>query len=236
MGKKKNLETRLLEMIEKEGEEVRREVNEFCFEGSLVNFQDASKTNPFDQFYMSQRTETIDQSFTDEQMERFCSEIRDRVKHGSLEDIEINLMERIQRYKGLRYSLENTAIKILPWNAEKPEYLCMGPEDSMDALVFLGGENAQAFLVTRNEDDLVSYYRLSEFHMLSLQKTPDQKELGLITSYVWLTAKVYSTVVMGFNLDPIKNLFFTDSLREKAAQEQAKHIERNDELWENSQK
>jgi len=68
-------------------------------------------------------------------------------------------------------------------------------------------------MLIRDENGDDYFLRLSEFHMLSLRTDPDpHKEVGLMTSFVWLSAKVYTSVVVAPSLDPIKNLLLSEAL------------------------
>lgn len=221
MGKKKNREKVLLKEANKQREEIDREISGFYEDGILANAQLVSVTEPFTQFYTTLRDKLVDQSLSDDEMEKRCSQIRNKVKKGTLDSIEINLMKGVHRYKGIDYSLGDAIIKVLPWNAQKPEYLYMRAEDTAEALIFLGGDDAQAFLVIKDEKGAISYVRLEEFHLLSIQETPDHEEVGLMTSFVWVTARVYSTVVKGLNLHPIKNLLLAESFQNKIEKERS---------------
>ena len=62
-----------------------------------------------------------------------------------------------------------------------------------------------AIMATQNEQGEEKYIRLSEFHLFSIQKNSDTgKDAGLITSYMWLTARVYSSIFLGHSFEPIR--------------------------------
>ena len=83
-----------------------------------------------------------------------------------------------------------------------------------DCLVFLGGEEGQGILAIKRDDEKVTFVRVSEFHMLAISENSEpNREVGLITSYLWITAKVSSSVIIGENLTPIKNLLCVDGLK-----------------------
>lgn len=53
-----------------------------------------------------------------------------------------------------------------------------------------------------------------EFHLLSLRENPDpRKEIGLMASYLSLTAKVFTSIIFASSLDPIKNLLLSEWLQ-----------------------
>ncbi len=148
---------------------------------------------------------------TKEQLSEECIRIRNNVKNGIPGNIEIQFNEGRQLSDKRVLPLGNTVIKILPMDESKPNYIFIKAGNTLDALIFIGGNDSQCIMVFRDENGDDFFLRLSEFHMLSLVEDPDpRKEIGLITSYIWLTAKVHSSVVLGFSLAPIKNLLLSD--------------------------
>lgn len=98
-------------------------------------------------------------------------------------------------------------------DAQVEEYLT--EKDSIEIIAFLGGEEGQAFMAVKNEEEVV-YVRLAEFHLLSISSNSKlEGEVGLMTSYSWLIGKVHSSVAYCDNLNPIKALFLSEGLRVK---------------------
>lgn len=81
-------------------------------------------------------------------------------------------------------------------------------------LIFIGGKEGQAILAIKNDDEKITFIRLSELHILSVSKNSEPgKEVGLMVSYLWITVKFFSSVIIGENLAPIKNLLCVDGLK-----------------------
>ena len=114
----------------------------------------------------------------------------------------------------------------------KPIYLYVKDGDTVDAMVFIGGENILAFLATKDENGKEKFIRLSEFHLLSYHENTDpKKEVGLLTSFVWPGVNIYSSVLFAWNLLPVKNLLLSEWLQNEwqrmkdAADQSANQIE-----------
>ena len=92
----------------------------------------------------------------------------------------------------------NTVVKILPMDTSAQDYtfIFIKSGDTLDASVFLGGDNASGIMVIKDENGEECFLRISEFHLLSLRENPNpRKEVGLMTSFLWLTAKVYTSII-----------------------------------------
>lgn len=209
----KNLD--LDQELEKEYFEVKKEVSAFYPNNELA----ISDKNDGKNFLEVIQKKADTQMLTEEQKEQIenkCFQIRSNVKDNKPGNIEINLIQGNQKSNGCTYDLGNTVIKAVTMDFDTPVYSYFKKGESLNSLIFLGGDDVQAFLVTKNEDGKVSYVRLSEFHLLSISENskPD-KEIGLMTSYVWLMGKIDTSVILGNNLCPIKNLFFAEWFRNK---------------------
>lgn len=207
--------TKILKADEKEKQAVEKEVNLFTEiragekESNLIS-------GTIDDILQFIKVEPESQIFDQEQCESICLEIRERVKHEESDSIEVNLDKKNQRYKGMKYELGDVLIKVLVMDIDTPYYLYLTEKDSIEAIVFLGGEEGQAFMAAKKEEGEVVYIRLAEFHLLSVNSNLKlEGEVGLMTSYSWLIGKVHSSVVYCDNLNPIKALFLSEGIRAK---------------------
>lgn len=211
---------RLLKMLDEEEQGVKNEVSQFYIDGVIA---DMSGPNTIGNVIATVRKALPSQSFHEDEMQEKCLRIREAVKQCKDNSIEINLKQGVHRYKGDKLELGKTVIKAVVFGTEEPIFYYFKQGDSFGAIVFLGGDDGQAFLATKQDDGKDSFTRLSEFHLLSINDNSDpEKEVGLVTSYIWRTAKVYSSVIMGFlNLDPIKNILLAEEI-ERASYEAEK--------------
>ena len=214
MGKKAK-KSAMLRLMEKEERMVKSEVSEFYPDGVRANMNHPSDQDPFAQIIsaVENRENQPTPVLTEEQMQENCFQIRNNVKDCKANNMEINFVEGVLRYKGNKYELGSTVIKAVTQGASKAVYLHLKKGDAVNSLVFIGGDNWQAFLVTK-DDNKTEFIKLEEFHLLSIsENSTPEREIGLMVSYLWLTKEDYFSIIMGYNLDPIKNLLLVDELR-----------------------
>ena len=223
MGSKKEMEflDRMLRKTDVERKEVNNQLSVFFEDGERVGFIFSPGKDPFYRIFSTLRKDVAPQTLTYEQMLEMCWQIRDNVKQGKPDNIELNFIRKIQRSNGNNYVLDNTALKVITMDTDTPAYLFIRKGDVLNSMVFIGGNEAQAFLVTKGEDGVDSVLRLSEFHMLSISdnSTPE-KEIGLLTSFSWINARVSSSIIISPNLAPVKNLLLAEGLRGKSNESQ----------------
>ena len=160
-------------------------------------------------------SETSTQRFiTQDEMEEHCHQVRDYVKQGKEDNIEIRLDNGTLLFLGKKYELGDVIIKTRTFDGDiSPTCIFIKAGGTLDARLFIGGESVSAVLATRTEKGDEHFTRLSEFHMFSLQKNPEpKKEVGLVTSYVWLTARIYLGIYLGYNFEPIRSLLLAEWL------------------------
>lgn len=142
-------------------------------------------------------------------------------------NIEIQLNRGRQLSERTNLPLGNTVVKLLPMDSTEPKYFYIKAGSALDGLIFLGGDNSWAIMAIKDGEGHDHFLQLAELHMLSVQENIDpRKETGLMTSYSWLTGKVFSSIITSFNLDPVKNLllsgwFESEWQRARAAKEQS---------------
>lgn len=205
---------KVMKALEKEELAVIEQVTTFYENGERVEMISPSIKDPFAAIFDALRKDTPPHDFTEEQMKKKCFQIRDYVKQGKPDNIEINLMKMIQRSNGSNHNLHNTLIKVLAKDATTPIYIHLTKDDVLTSLLFIGGDDSQAFLVTENENNKETVVMLSEFNLLSIsENSTPEREVGLMTSYSWLGTKVHSSIIVGMNLNPVKNLLGLEGLR-----------------------
>ena len=216
MGKNSGitLENRIIQMQEQEEKSVKSEVSKFYLDGTLPDFIPSSKQAPLAPLLAQAKTLSDPQALTQEQLAKECLSIRGNVKAGKPGNIEIQLNIGRQRFDRQILPLGNTVVKLRPMDADKPYYFFIKTGDTLDTSVFFGGESAVGVILLRDENGDDFFLRLAEFHMLSLRENPDpRKDVGLMTSYLWLTANIYSSVIFASSLNPIKNLLLSEWLQ-----------------------
>lgn len=229
MGKKSEtkLAERLFQMLEQESAKVRSEVNEFYPNGILADYSLSSEADPLTPLLAQAKMPPDPQSPTQDQLAEQCLAVRNNVKGGGTGNIEIQLNWGRQLSERTILPLGNTVVKLLPMGSTEPKYFYIKAGSTLDGLIFLGGDNSGAIMVIKDENGHDYFLQLAEFHLLSIQENTDpRKETGLMTSYSWLTGKVFSSIIMSFSLDPVKNLLLSGWLesewqKAKAAKEQS---------------
>lgn len=225
MAKKKKKKSGAVKALKKELEMVNQVTSKFYPDGILADIKFAPDEDPFAQILSTVKKEQSTQGFTEEEMQEKCFQIRNNVKDCKPDNIEINFIEGALRVRGNKYELGSTVVKAVAMDDSKTVYLHIKKGDAVSSLVFLGGDDAQAFLVTK-DDNKTLFTRLTEFHLLSISESSTPKrEIGLMVSYSWITAQVYSGIIMGNSLDPIKNLLLSESFISEGAEDQKSVIE-----------
>ncbi|MBD5461966.1 MAG: hypothetical protein HDR24_02725 [Lachnospiraceae bacterium] len=229
MGKKKEKKSIALKMLEKEQKMVDQEISEFYPDGIRADIESLSDEDPFARILSTVKKEQSTQIFTEEEMQEKCFQIRSNVKESKPDNIEINFVEGVLRFKGNKYELGSTVVKAVAMDASKPVYLHIKREDAVSSLVFIGGSDAQAFLVTK-DDKKTLFTKLTEFHLLSIsENSTPEREIGLMVSYSWIPAQVYFSIIMGYSLNPVKNLLLSDNFVSEGTENQRPMIEKEDD-------
>lgn len=203
----------VMKMLEQEEKMVKSEVEKFYPDDILAHFSFSSEKAPLAPLLTKAKEPPAPQTPTQAKMKEICLQIRDNVKQGKQGNVEIQLNKGRQLSDKQAFPLGNTVIKVLPLDADKPEYLFIKSGYTLDATIFLGYDSVQGIMVIQDENGDDNFLRLSEFHLLSLRDDPNpHKEIGLMTSYVWLTAKVFTSILFASSLDPVKSLLLSEWL------------------------
>lgn len=216
MGKNSEIKMKdhIFQMLEQEEEKIKTEASEYYPDGVIADFTPSSKEEPLAPLLTLAKQAPAPQTPTQDQLMEACQGIRISVMAGKKANAEIQLNKGRQLSDKQVFPLGNTVVKVLPTDSDQPFYLFIRAGDTLDASIFLGGDNAMGILLIKDENGTDYFLRLAEFHLLSLREDPDpRKEIGLMTSYLWLTAKVYSSIIFAANLNPIKNLLLSEWLK-----------------------
>lgn len=155
------------------------------------------------------------------QWQEYCIKILENVISGKPDNILVDFLKGHQRCQGKVYNLGDTVVKMRIMDESEPVYFYLRRGDTPNFIVFIGGDNAWAFLAIRDTKGDITYVRLSEFHLLSLSENSKPGEVvGLISSYVWLNAKIFSDIIIGMNLEPVINLLMMEKLQMEEAEKQ----------------
>ena len=142
-----------------------------------------------------------------------CLEIHQSTLAKNPGALEILLHSGLQLCTGTKYRLSNCILHVTLLDDMESIWLFLRSGETVDAAIFAGGNPCNAFLLLKQEglDDKI--LQLSEFCLLSLAGTDKwDGEFGLLTTYSYLTGKVYSSTIGGTSLDPLKNLLLADWL------------------------
>ncbi len=214
MGKNFTTENRILKLTDQENEKAKVATSTFYPDGTIANFTLSSTERPLAALLAQAKQAPDPQAMTREQLLDACMQIRENIRQGKSGNVEVQLNMGRQISDKQVFPLGNTAIKVSLMDANEPYYLFIKAGDTLDAHVFLGDGKTPGVLAIEDENGDENFLQISEFHLLSLRENPDpHKEIGLTTSYLWLTAKVYSSIIFAASLDPIKNLLLSDWLQ-----------------------
>lgn len=141
----------------------------------------------FDSLIAQAKQPPAPQTPSQEQLLEKCQQIRDNVRQGKTDNIEIQFRKGRQLSDKQVFPLGNTVVKMLPMDTNTQDYtfIFIKSGDTLDASVFLGGDNASGIMVIKDENGEEYFLRISEFHLMSLRENPDlRKEVGLMTSFL----------------------------------------------------
>lgn len=226
MGKKdkkssKKLDHAIWKAIEKNEQEVKEGVSQFYddFNGLV----DISKQSPITEIVENIQKAPENQTLSVEQIQEKCLKVRENVIAGKSDNIEIDFIHGTQKFEGNEQPLGDTVFKAIETTTHIPIYSYNKRGEVKDVLVFIGGDDAKAFLAAKDDKGNAYFIELDEFHMLSVsENSKPGKEIGLMTSFNWLRAKIYSSIILAFNLDPVKNLLLGEASYAKAAEDEKK--------------
>ena len=213
----KKIEKKAWKLLVEEEQEVKKEADNFYDEEGLV---DISTQPPISRVVADIQKTADNQTLTIEQAQDKCLQIRENVMAGKSNNIEVDLIHGTHKFEGNELPLGDTVFKAVEYSSHTPIYFYHKKEDANNVLVFIGGDDAQAFLATQDNEGNASFIRLAEFHLLSIsENSKPEKEFGLMTSYNYLTAKIFSSIIFAFCLDPVKNLLLGEAIYAKAAKD-----------------
>lgn len=223
MGKKADLKNadKILKLSCEQWEMVKNEAAGFYVNGELPQTISSPEGDPFSSVVTKIREDPDLQTFTDEKMYEQCVQIKENEKQGKAENIVISFVHGKLKHQGSSYDLDSAVIKAVIFNTNEPIFFHYRKGDSLNALIFVGGDEAQAYALTKDETGKEAFLRFSEFHLLSISTNSfPGNESGCMVSYLWYTAKVCMSVIMGSNLDAIKNLLLSEVIKAQAAAQQ----------------
>ena len=148
-----------------------------------------------------------------------CSEIITNVFRNEENNLEINLMMKNHMIAGKEQELGATIIKVVEAKDNTAAYIYCDVDTKKDILLFASGEKRIAYLAVRKKEDIMDIVELSEIYLLSLSSSSKPgKEIGLVSTFTKMNGRVFSSVIIGENLLPIKNLILVDAIRSEQKQ------------------
>lgn len=146
-------------------------------------------------------------------VKELCIHIIQSLKAGNEKNMEINLIQKMQKYQRNQDPLGTTVIKIVSYEKNIPAYIYVDKEIGSKSIIYLSEDEGKAYLVYEDKDDALKFVKLAEVHLLSMSPfSQPYKEIGMLTSFTWIPGKIFSSKIMGSNLIPIQNLLLVDAL------------------------
>lgn len=215
MSKKlKSLSEWVFAAYEHQANQIGHEIGEFYPEGLLAPLTYSSSKAPFSDLIKTE-LESLSPEFpsflSQEKMIEECWKIWENVRCGKNGNIAIHLDTGTHIFEKRKLDLGNTLIKVRAFYSGKVVYVFIKAGSTIDARIFIGGDNVWGFLAVKNPAGPDTFIRLQEFHLLSIHENQNpKKEIGLMASYVWPSPNVYSCCIFGSNLHPLKNLLLAE--------------------------
>lgn len=216
MGKKADEKfiDKLIKSEEKKETALKKQVDLFYENGERVDIISTSEKDPFLAIFATLRKNNTPQTLTEEQMMEKCVQIREYVNLGRRDNIEIDFQNMITRFDGFCYDLQVTLIRVLAMDGDRPIYLHILKSDILNSVIFIGGNDEQAFLKTKDAGGRDRVLRLSEINMLSFSNDSDpKKDIGLITDYSWMNAIICYSAMLGLNRSAVQNILSSEHMR-----------------------
>ena len=199
----------LFEKEQKEVEYALMEAREAAFKEEII-----ISTQPFAELMSMNKCMEKKQYLSEEEMLKKCWKIRDFVNKKKPDNIEIRFNQMCQVYLNMKKQLNDTFVKLWVMEEEEPIYLFLKAEGQHNVMIFLGGDERQAFLVFMDDEGVTRCMQLKEFYLLSvIDDVESSKSWGILTSYSWFSAKIYTSIIQGYNLKPVVALFLSDWFR-----------------------
>ena len=187
----------------------------------LVDFSFSSEQEPLADLCTLAKAPSAPHTLTQDQLRERCEQIRSNIKLGISDNIEVQL-NKGRQMSGLLYGkpssllLGNIVVKIVPMDVGKSKHLFIKDGDTLDAAIFLGGEYGSGIMLITDEYGDDYFLRLDEFYLFSIDpKSNPEKQVAILTSYNWLTKKVYTTVFCAVSCYPIVSLLLSDWIKEE---------------------
>lgn len=174
-----------------------------------------------DNSYMDKLVEKIKKErgeviHTGEQLKERILSVHKCVLNKVPNNLEINLNEHILiDFSGIR-EVEDILIKLRFMEDNSTGYICLNANQFLEIAFYLGGEQKKAYIVSKDEHGNLVGAELMEFQFLSIVKESSgndnakAKEYGLLVNYHWMVARIESTILVGWNLNSLKNLMLGD--------------------------
>lgn len=156
-------------------------------------------------------------------IEEKCRAIRRNIERGELENVEVRFNIMTQWCLNSERKLADTYVKIWVMDEIEPLFLFLTKDTMMNALVFIGGDEKQAFLVFVDDKNITHYVQLQEFYLLSIVKEK-KMSWGLITSYSWFSARVSTDIIQSFELNSVVDLFMAEWFRKMVEEKKNKDV------------
>lgn len=171
---------------------------------------------PFAELAIKREMSGDRQLLSQEEMEVECTRIKEFIEKGTDGNFLIRLDTMMQICNRKKYPLNEVLIKVHILEEKRPRFLFLKSSETLQVLVFIGGESKSCFLVIKEDEDKLHYLQVQEFYMLSIVKDCDAKHCwGLATSYNIFTEAVYSEFIQGINFKPIIMMFTSDWFKQK---------------------
>lgn len=146
---------------------------------------------------------------TDEQIKQRCAQININIFKEVPDNCKVDLNKHLFLSDKDTYGFEDVVVRFHIMGEKCPEFICLNAYHEVDTAFFLGGEQRKAYIVARDVNGVTTCAELLSFSMVAIL-ADKEVDYGILVNYDWLTAKVQSTVLTGYNLNTLKNFILSE--------------------------
>lgn len=186
----------------------------FYEDGELVKIISASEKDPFLDILSTLQKSSMSPTLTQKQMLQKCSQIREYVERCKHNNTVIDFKKMVQRFDSSDHELQSTLLGVLAMDADAPIHLQLVKNNNLNSMIFVGDDDAQAFLVTKDAGSMDFVVRLSEIDLVSFgEDSIPNKGIGLVVQYSWSKAIISCGVMLGLNMAAMKVILNSEKMR-----------------------
>lgn len=146
---------------------------------------------------------------TEKQIMERCTQINYNIFREVPGNCKVDLNKHLFLGDKDAYGFENVAVRFHIIGEKTPQFVCLNGNHELDTAFFLGGEHRKGYIVTRDSQGVTTGAELLSFSLVAIAEDKEV-DYGILVNYNWLTAKIQSTILTGFNLDTLKNFILSE--------------------------